>query len=186
MEDSTSAGIEGSICEEGILSVTVSVAKEAVQRLFNGYQGYYGPAKTNTTNCWLAQKATNKGAGKGWVKLNLTGDAGAMAKYYSHHLVLIAAGKDDLLRIAQRNGLQLSHLCHHPNCFNWEHITLETGEANIQRTMCKGWKWAVCPCGCNHTFNPCQHQPPCILPPASCSDPKEQIPMLRKPILPGF
>jgi hypothetical protein len=51
--------------EQGIFAVSNKSAREAIQRLLDGYNGYYDVAKTNVTGCWLAQKATNKGPSKG-------------------------------------------------------------------------------------------------------------------------
>ena len=120
------------------------------------------------TGCLVAQKAANKAAGFGWVKMKVPG-AGARKEYYVHHLAYLA-GQD--LQAAEvysdveeklKAGYQFSHRCHQPRCFQDGHIILENSDDNKARTMCKGWTWVCCP-GCKDVFNPCPHEPQCILP----------------------
>jgi len=59
---------------------------------------------------------------------------------------------------------QVSHLCHNGGCVNFQHIRLESANQNVSRNRCQGWTHVLCPCGCNHRFNPCTHNPQCILP----------------------
>jgi len=145
--------------DQPILNLKSDDVSEALLRIQNGYKSYYGPATTNETGCLLAGKMGNKGRDEGWPKCKV---GGSRAEFYVHHLALIAAGRKDELR-GLNNGKQVSHLCHHRNCFNASHLIVEDGEANRERNKCHGWTWIECPCGCKYSFNPCKHSPQCIL-----------------------
>jgi hypothetical protein len=55
---------------------------------------------------------------------------------------------------------EASHLCNHPWCVNLDHLVWEHILNNTARKNCR--TWITCPCGCNHSFNPCIHEPKCI------------------------
>jgi hypothetical protein len=57
-------------------------------------------------------------------------------------------------------NLEASHLCNHNWCVNPNHLLWETREDNLSRRNCI--IWTKCPCGCNHSFNPCIHVPQCL------------------------
>jgi hypothetical protein len=88
---------------------------------------------------------------------------GEKLQVYVHHLVIVATLKGDTSQFAN-NNYEVSHLCHNTDCINAEHVRLESKELNADRNRCNGQSWITCPCGCEHTFNPCKHEPQCILP----------------------
>ena len=141
-------------------SVPQTTAQRAVRQMTDGY-GSGGckvpPASTNSTGCLLASKTRHRDGG--YVKMKLPGLSDRQ-EYYIHHLAIVASGDASLLI---GGDLQVSHLCHNPLCFKREHLLLESGRVNRDRSKCKGWTWITCPHG-GEKFNPCQHSPQCILP----------------------
>lgn len=141
-------------------SITVDEARNALARHDLGC-AYYGPPLTNLLNCKLSQKCPNKGRTKGYVKIKITGRG--RKEYYLHHLALIANGRGAELSLLLSGSHQVSHLCHQPNCFNPDHLKVETAAYNLQRSHCQGLVViAKCP-SCSHTFSPCKHEPRCML-----------------------
>lgn len=141
--------------------ITAEQAKSAIKRLTDGYTGFYGPATINSTNCLLANKATNKKGDKGWVKCKVSN--GQRNEIYVHRLALVAAERTDDISKLMIDGNQVSHLCHQSTCFESSHLIVETKNENLDRNKCHGWQWIKCPC-CKLYLNPCQHTPRCILP----------------------
>jgi hypothetical protein len=139
-------------------NISRDLAERAILKQQQGYTSggtRIAPAQINSVSCHLSNKAQNRVGG--YVKLKLTSGG---TEYYLHHLALIAVGRGEEMRT---NGHQVSHLCHNCNCFNAEHLIVESGEANRDRNKCQGWTWIKCPHG--ELFNPChQHTPKCILP----------------------
>jgi hypothetical protein len=112
---------------------------------------------TNPVGCHLATFLVLQQAGKDYRRLAL----GARQQHINAH---VAAYMVSNLVAVIPAGMQVSHLCHHGECVNPAHLLLETAAQNRARNICQGWTYLVCPCGCNHRFNPCHHQPQCILP----------------------
>jgi len=56
--------------------------------------------------------------------------------------------------------METSHLCDHVWCVNVKHLIWELRPDNQRRKNCNSW--TTCNCGCNHSFNPCRHDPVCI------------------------
>lgn len=117
--------------------------------------------KTNSIDCILACKAVkglcihNNVSAKEYYNLNL----GQRHRYeYAHRAAYMMATKTLIPKSSE-----VSHLCHHGNCVNPEHLILESAEMNRSRNKCIGWTWIPCP-HCNGRFNPCPHNPKCILP----------------------
>ncbi len=105
---------------------------------------------SNKTNCWLSTKAPTKN--NGYIQANLPNGKKALI----HHLSIIADGrKDDLAN----PDLEVSHLCHHRNCFNPEHLHMEDKEANNRRKNCL--IYIQCPC-CDCYILVCRHNPGCV------------------------
>lgn len=151
--------------QDNILLLNKSDVDVTINRLKNGFTPYFGKMKINSTGCWLGQKATNKPNGAGYIKLKVFGSS-SRKEFYAHHLVLITDGRtQDLIEVCDpKNNLEISHLCHNSTCFNPRHLIIEKRSLNLQRNKCMNWKWISCPCPCNNKFNPCQHNPKCILP----------------------
>lgn len=149
-----------SVEEQSILRLELSDVRDAINRMKAGYGKYFVPATTNSTGCLLATKTPNKGEKTGWVKCKV---GGQRTEYYIHHLALIVANRQDELR-GLIDGKQVSHLCHNRCCFKASHLIVEDAEDNRGRNRCRGWTWITCPCGCDHKFNLCPHNPQCILP----------------------
>lgn len=51
--------------------------------------------------------------------------------------IAAALGWSDGFADACKKGLEASHLCHRPLCFNPDHIVLESHRENVLRTTCK-------------------------------------------------
>jgi hypothetical protein len=81
--------------EQSILQLRLSDVRDAVNRVKNGYQSYYGPASTNSTGCLIAAKTPNKADKTGWVKCKV---GGGRKEYYIHHLALVNSKRGDELR----------------------------------------------------------------------------------------
>jgi hypothetical protein len=75
----------------------------------------------------------------------------------------IAAYMIENQELKPTNAMQVSHLCHQGGCYLNAHLVCETQQQNLDRYKCQGWAHIMCP-GCNLLFNPCQHQPQCVLP----------------------
>src|SRR6185369_294956 len=75
-------------------------------------------------------------------------------------LVLIYHGYEPDLSLYKKEDWEASHLCNHPFCVNLDHLVWEHRIYNARRKNCR--IWTTCPCGCNHSFNPCTHNPKCI------------------------
>lgn len=75
---------------------------------------------------------------------------------YLHKIAYTAAHDENIPA-----GLQSSHLCDNPNCFNPDHIIAETGIANRDRRFCTGV--IQCP---HHNYSTvldlCDHNPQCM------------------------
>lgn len=56
------------------------------------------------------------------------------------------------IRKVMRKGLDISHLCHHNNCINTDHMVFESKTDNNRRNMCRGRE--ECRCG---------REPPCLV-----------------------
>jgi len=108
---------------------------------------------TNTKGCVLATGWTKKGV-KDYRVLAL----GIRHLQESAHVSAWIASRGTI------PNNQVSHLCHENACIKFSHLADETQEENLDRNMCQRWTWINCPCQCGHRFNPCQHQPQCILP----------------------
>ena len=151
-----------------IFSLSHDDVVDAIERLTIGYKDYFPAATTNKLGCLLAQKATNKRNGQGYVKCKVRG---SQYEFYAHHLAIIAAQRSvelfDIFFEAPANAGQLSHLCHSTRCIRADHLIIEPASVNLDRNKCRGHAWVTCPCGCSHTFNPCVHTPKCILPRSS-------------------
>jgi len=144
-----------------ILSLDKKFVRLTLKKLKNGYPGQYPASKTNSIGCFLCQKARNKGKNKGWIKTKLIG-SGEKDEYYIHYLALIRANRSQELENMTKDH-QVSHLCHNPRCFNEKHLIVEHKKSNLERNKCKNWTWVSAPC-CGKKFNPCLHNPQCILP----------------------
>lgn len=139
--------------------IALETATKALKRIEKGSK-FFKPSITNSIGCKIACKAKNKGK-KGRVKCSITGSKN---EYYINLLALIADDRKDDISKIEEDGFQASHLCHQSACFNSSHLVVESKESNLERNKCINWTWLVCPCGCSHQFNPCNHTPQCILP----------------------
>jgi len=138
-------------------AVSPDAARFAVTRATAGYGSgncSVGAASTNSTGCLLASKTSHEA--KGYVRMKVPGSA-SRTEYYLHHLAIRA--RDNELSA----DMEVSHLCHNRTCFNAAHLLVESALDNRNRNKCIGWTWIKCPHG-GEQFNPCQHEPQCILP----------------------
>lgn len=138
-----------------ITEMNLPYAKDLLQK-------YLKKKTINNKGCFIPHKVPRK---EGYVRISVTpgntekafGGYYTTEKYfYLHQLAWHAAGKDVPLDSAV---MHLSHLCSTPNCFNVDHIVLETPLVNNSRKNC-----GVdhdCP-KCGHVFSGCKHEPKCI------------------------
>jgi hypothetical protein len=74
--------------------------------------------------------------------------------------------EEELMKIAvtilKKTTYKCSHLCHYTQCFNSEHLVVETRNMNKNQMMCAGQMKLKCECG--KIISLCKHSPPCILP----------------------
>jgi len=75
-------------------------------------------------------------------------------------VVLMKNGFKPDLSLYKKEDWEASHLCNHPWCVNINHLIWEHRKYNAYRKNCV--TWTTCPCGCNHSYNPCIHSPKCI------------------------
>lgn len=116
--------------------------------------------------CWLSTRAPAHNTG--YVKINLRNTEGIGFSPFMHQLSLIAAGRREELNLSLGRGsdLQVSHLCHTPNCFNPEHLIVEPSRLNKSRNDCKNCK--IVKFMFFFSYDPCPHgqtaRKRCILP----------------------
>jgi hypothetical protein len=104
------------------------------------------PRNTNECSCLLSTKAS--GHDNGYVRVNLRntqsrlpGRGNISCSPYLHQVAIIAKGELDTLRDTGKSGAhQVSHLCHNANCFNSDHLQVETSALNKDRNACQGHK----------------------------------------------
>lgn len=130
--------------------------------------------------CWLTNnadshnngyKALNLGSTKSRVEGHTHTSIG-IAKFYLHHLALIAFDRaDELGWVSAGDKLfQISHLCHNPGCFNGAHLLVEESDRNKDRNTCQGHEILEYSGVGPLRYNPCRHGGPrgelhkCILP----------------------
>lgn len=113
--------------------------------------------------CWKTSH-WKSGHPNGYKRMRI-GPASHRLNPYIHHMALLAYGRiTDLYDLADNHGLQASHLCHESDCFNPDHIVIESSQSNKRRNDCKAsWK-LLYEGGC---YNPCPHTVQCILEPRS-------------------
>jgi len=109
----------------------------------------------NATQCKFAVQLAKQDAGSDYRVLPL----GARHQKEYAHIAAFMIANIVPKPLAEE---QISHLCHHGECVNSEHLIKEGQEGNLDRNKCVGWTWIRCPHGT--LFNPCQHTPQCILP----------------------
>jgi hypothetical protein len=99
-----------------------------------------------SSSCWLSHLKPNT---KGYCQPSMNG-----RKVITLHVLSYMHYKGELSK-----GMQVSHLCGHRNCFNPEHLVLETAQVNNQRKGCL--VWVMCP-DCNRVIVVCPHNPQCV------------------------
>jgi hypothetical protein len=109
------------------------------------------PSATNEIGCKLFSGSRNTdGYGQYQQKLSDS----RKRNYLLHIVALRAAGLE-----LPGPGEHASHRCHNRNCFNVQHIVVESALANNGRKGCIGD--IHCPC-CNALAYACQHEPKCF------------------------
>ena len=141
-------------------------------------QGHRDNNSTITTiGCWLSRAA--QGHPNGYVRPNLRNTIMADGRKHNiqvwlHQLALLStqpARRNELKASLRRPGettseYQVSHLCHHGNCFNPAHLVVEKSWENKARNTCQG-HYVIKHDGM--TWHPCRHHKTgvhqrCILP----------------------
>lgn len=125
------------------------------------------PATTNSTGCWLSSKAPDKE--RGYIKTKvpfMRPNGSSKHEPYLHVLAFFSAcsspQREGIRLLMERNGEQISHLCHNKTCFNPDHLVRESAAQNRSRNDCRSFKKVKCP-NCAHEWCPCPHEIPCIL-----------------------
>jgi len=141
--------------------ITIADARQIVEQKRNQY------CTTNEIGCWLFAGSLNTdGYGQVFKKVNstahLTGRTCQKA-ILIHKLSAYAYG----LWTGNPDGdnRQISHLCDVRNCFNPDHLIMESALANNERKGCPGKIGVICECcGQSRYVVICPHLPPCIRP----------------------
>jgi len=144
-----------------LLQINRNSLEATLKRLKKGFPPFFNAATTNDFGCILAQKATNKSNGKGYVKCKV---AGSRKEFYAHHIALVVANRDNELSQVRHLNYEISHLCHNPRCFNASHLVAESKAVNLSRLSCYYQSLIECP-ACKHEFSLCNHEPRCLLRP---------------------
>ncbi len=100
-------------------------------------------------DCIVKPGATNK---DGYQQVNLGSVDGKQQTAYYHHVVMFAVNGDQGLPRTWHESV--SHLCHHSDCVNPQHMVLEAHWKNVRRQACHDPD--TCQCDQVHR---------CILPP---------------------
>jgi hypothetical protein len=112
-------------------------------------------SETNGKGCFLYTGSRNND-GYGQVAVSVIDAHGRKATkmFLVHHVAWYATGRQMPVQ-----GEHLSHLCHSRNCWNPEHLCVETVQANNSRKGCPGN--VICH-HCTLLAYACPHQPKCI------------------------
>jgi len=121
------------------------------------YEGKYKSVRETTGTCCLLATGPQQDQRKRYRPVGL----GQRHQKLNAHVVAFLLAN---LMAQIPADMQVSHLCHNPQCWDPAHLLLESSVNNLARNICVGHKWITCPCSCNFTFNPCPHNPQCILP----------------------
>jgi len=118
-------------------------------------------SSSNSSGCWLSSNAAAHENGYQKVNLRNTWRMDGSSKFgcspFLHQVAAVAAGYGGQLlsTAADHSAYQVSHLCHHPGCFNPAHIVVESCELNKARNECAGSYIVHCQCGA--VYHPCTH-----------------------------
>jgi hypothetical protein len=132
-------------------------------------------SKSSVIGCWFQGNVPKHPTGYCQVNMRNTIKPGTHDKFrvapFVHQMAVVARGEGNRLRLTARDRsgerYEVSHLCHHPACFNPEHVAVEDASANKARGTCQGHRIVKLADG--STINPCRHwqtgvMRDCILP----------------------
>ena len=83
--------------------------------------------KDAATGCWFWKGHKNA---SGYGKINVKRDDGVITSTYIHILSFEVANPD-----ISREGMDVSHICHHNNCCNPQHLILATHRDNMRMNL---------------------------------------------------
>ena len=112
--------------------------------------------------CWMKWGETTHNYGYTKINLRNTVRPGTTEKInvqpFRHQLAVVASGYgQNLLRTSPVSGNdEVSHLCHNQQCFNPEHVIVESQELNKARRSCVGAFVTKCKAS-GTVFHPCLH-----------------------------
>lgn len=137
-------------CGGGAKEYRERVRTDAVERarVVAGWKARYAP-HAGEHDCWLSGLAPTKA--NGYVQGTWEG----RNHFALMHVVAAWAGHGG----DGHAGMQASHLCHSPTCFNPRHLCFESAKANNARKGCVGV--VVDETGRKHRV--CLHTPPCLV-----------------------
>jgi len=152
------AAVNNALTAQGATAQDIT-AWHAIEAAYNQHivRRRYVNNLTNAVGCHLTTSFLPlQQAGKPYTRL-------ALGQRHAHINSHVAAYMVYNLQVQPPAGWQVSHLCHSGSCVNPAHLRLETATMNRDRNKCQGWTHINCP-GCQFRFNPCQHNPQCVLP----------------------
>ncbi|KAK9482994.1 zinc-binding loop region of homing endonuclease-domain-containing protein [Lipomyces starkeyi] len=123
------------------------ITPEMAQQLINKYR-----AVTTDLGCW--QSRLKPDSKRGYCRLDLSTTLHVRPQL--HHLALIADNRSAELEsaLSQKSYCSVSHLCRNRQCFNPQHLIVESESDNRKRQACNGKTIVVCE---GFTDHPCVH-----------------------------
>lgn len=128
--------------------ITAAQAKSKVNSL--------KPKSKTTFDCWLKSSGLNN---DGYAQVSMPVASKRSHKHGSKMLLLHVVAFRSKVNKKPPEGTQVSHLCHHRNCYNPSHLVAESPKKNNERKGCPGTIECT---GCNVVFHHCRHSPKCI------------------------
>ncbi|KAK9242183.1 zinc-binding loop region of homing endonuclease-domain-containing protein, partial [Lipomyces tetrasporus] len=107
--------------------------------------------RTTDLGCWEGNSRPDY-KGYVYVMLSVCGEAQTARV---HQVALVAYNRrDELEATLGQSNYDISHLCHNGNCFNPEHLIVESSTNNLRRRICNGQKVLV---HSEFSYHPCPH-----------------------------
>nr|AAP73783.1 intron-encoded I-PpoI type endonuclease [Neoscytalidium dimidiatum] len=131
---------------------------------FRNDNGGNTPTAYGELACWTSPDKQPSEPGKPYRKLNWrnTNHPNRPSEkighvFYAHHIGAVAAGYGNHLSLISgaHAAYNVSHLCGNGECFNPDHLVIETAGLNQRRKTCQGHAQVRLPNG--SVYHPCQH-----------------------------
>lgn len=153
--------------------LTVAEAQDIIRT--DTHMPFLNDAVRNPLRCRITDPTAARDDGrvrknfKNWRRGDIYFEGSTMVYYYQ--IALVAVGKrEEVLKSepkAGKKGLGVSHLCLRSDCFESEHLVVETGALNQLRERCTNGYGILCGCGAKYSM--CDHRhsesaQPCLRP----------------------